>query len=199
MKVTVDKRTIGYLFSTFIAAAAVFFASVALGESYFLFCSLRTSPGVIGYNIYVGGSSRTYTNLIAVGNVTNATISGLLPGATYFFAATAVDSGGMESPFSNELSYQFPFLLVVFADNQSRSYGAANPTLTGTVTGLQNGDNITAIYTTVADTNSLAGRYAIVPTLVDPGGKLTNYTVTINNGVLTITPQPPTGLRVITK
>ena len=33
--------------------------------------------------------------------------------------------------------------LIVTADNQTRSYGAVNPTLTGNLVGLQNGDNIT--------------------------------------------------------
>src|SRR5262249_1759364 len=39
---------------------------------------------------------------------TSTTISGLAPGATYFFAATAYDSLGVESPFSNEISYLVP-------------------------------------------------------------------------------------------
>ncbi len=106
----------------------------------------------------------------------------------YFFAATAVDSVGLESEFSNEISYRFPGQLVVSAANQLRTYGAANPTLTGTVTGLQNGDNITATFSTAATPGSPVGTYSIVPTLIDPAGKLTNYNVTINNGILTVSP-----------
>src|SRR5207302_27050 len=49
------------------------------------------------------------------------------------------------------------------------------------------GDNITATYATSATTNSPAGTYAIVPTLIDPDGKLTNYTVFATNGTLTVT------------
>ncbi len=82
--------------------------------------------------------------------------------------------------------------LTVSADNQSRMYGAVNPTLTGSVSGLQNGDNITASYTTTATTNSAVGPYAITIGLVDPGSKLGNYNVTTNNGVLTITTAPLT-------
>jgi len=78
--------------------------------------------------------------------------------------------------------------LVVNADNQSRSYGATNPLLTGTVVGLQNGDNITATYTTAADTNSPVGAYPIGVAFNDPGNLLTNYSVTTNYGTLTITP-----------
>ena len=47
--------------------------------------------------------------------------------------------------------------LTVSADNQSRVYGATNPPLTGSVAGLQNGDLITAVFQTTADTNSPVG------------------------------------------
>jgi hypothetical protein len=149
-----------------------------------------TDPEVIGYNLYYGGASQTYTNMVPVGDATTTTISGLLSGVQYFFAATAIDSVGLESDFSNEISYQVPGALVVTAANQSRTYGTANPTLTGTVAGLQNGDNITAAFSTVAIPGSPAGTYSIVPSLIDPNGKLINYTVTINNGTLTVNPAP---------
>src|SRR5207253_430704 len=38
------------------------------------------------------------------------------------------------------------YALTVTVDNLSRSYGATNPVLTGSITGLQNGDNITVTY-----------------------------------------------------
>jgi hypothetical protein len=61
--------------------------------------------GVAGYRIYQGGSSRTYTNLMQVGNVTSATISGLMAGASYFFPIKAWGRNGLDSDFSNEISY----------------------------------------------------------------------------------------------
>lgn len=81
-----------------------------------------------------------------------------------------------------------PAPLTVAANSFSRVYGAANPVLTGTVVGIKNGDNITATYSTTATVTSPVGPYAIVPTLVDPAGKLSNYAVTKVNGVLTVTP-----------
>jgi hypothetical protein len=80
--------------------------------------------------------------------------------------------------------------LVVTAINAGRFYGDPNPAFTGTITGLRSGDTITATYTTVADPTSPVGSYLIVPTLVDPDGKLATYNVIINNGNLTITPAP---------
>ena len=80
--------------------------------------------------------------------------------------------------------------LVVTAINSGRFYGDPNPEFAATITGLKAGDNITAIFSTVADPSSPVGDYAIIPTLVDPDGKLSNYTVIINNGTLTVTPAP---------
>ncbi len=79
-------------------------------------------------------------------------------------------------------------VLTVTADNQGRAYGAPNPSLSGTLAGVQNGDNITVTYTTTAATTSPVGTYAILPVLNDPNNKLGNYTVLITNGILTITP-----------
>ena len=80
-----------------------------------------------------------------------------------------------------------PAPLTVTANDRSRMFGAPNPDFTGTVTGVQNGDNITATYATAATNTSPVGTYPIVPTLSDPGSKLANYSVTLNNGTLTVT------------
>src|SRR5208283_5100246 len=42
------------------------------------------------------------------GNATNMTVSGLVEGNTYYFAATTYNSSGIQSPFSNEVSYSVP-------------------------------------------------------------------------------------------
>ena len=63
---------------------------------------------VVGYKIYLGPVSAGYTNSVTFGNVTNATITGLVTGSTYYFAATAFDGSGLESVFSNETSYTVP-------------------------------------------------------------------------------------------
>ena len=74
------------------------------------------------------------------------------------------------------------------ADNQTKVYGSANPTLTGTLNGVLNGDNITASYVTSAAVDSGVGGYAIVASLNDPNSSLSNYTAVISNGVLSVTP-----------
>jgi hypothetical protein len=80
--------------------------------------------------------------------------------------------------------------LEVTAINAGRFYGDPNPAFTGTITGLKSGDTITATYTCIADPTSPVGDYLIIPTLVDPDNKLSNYVVIVNNGTLTVTPAP---------
>jgi len=57
-------------------------------------------PLVTGYNVYYGGATHAYTNMLSVGNTTNAEVGGLMEGRTYFFAVTAYDSFGNESDYS---------------------------------------------------------------------------------------------------
>lgn len=64
-----------------------------------------------GYKIYWATTSGGYinTNMKSVGNVTTVniqTIAGQLKG-TYYFVATAYDTAGNESNFSNEVSASF--------------------------------------------------------------------------------------------
>jgi hypothetical protein len=86
--------------------------------------------------------------------------------------------------------------LTVTADSKSRTYGAANPTLTYTVGGFVNGDTVAVVtglpaLATGAQVASSVGTYAIVPAL----GSLSaaNYSFgTFNNGALTVTKAPLT-------
>jgi hypothetical protein len=110
------------------------------------------------------------------------------PIGTYPIIVSGLSSTNYSITFSNGTLTVTPFALTVTADDKSRAYGAANPTLTGNLTGVQNGDNITASYSTVADASSPIGSYAIVPVLSDADNKLTNYSMAIINGALTVSP-----------
>ena len=67
-------------------------------------------PTVEGYRVYYGTSSYYYTFVVDAGDQTVITISGLLPGVTYFFSATAYSTTGDESFFSGEIAYTVPGL-----------------------------------------------------------------------------------------
>jgi len=82
--------------------------------------------------------------------------------------------------------------LVATALPASRAVGTANPTFLGTLTGVVNGDGITATYVSQATATTPAGVYssgpdAITPVLADPNNRLSNYSATLNDATLTIT------------
>ncbi|MBZ5508447.1 MAG: DUF11 domain-containing protein [Acidobacteriia bacterium] len=131
-------------------------------------------------------------------NIT-ATVSGadaLSAVGTYPLVPVLVDPTGKLANYTvsstNGALTITPAALIVTAANASRAYGDPNPTLAGTITGIKNADNITATFASVAVVTSPVGAFTIVPTLVDPTAKLANYTVTSNNGSLTVSPAPLT-------
>jgi hypothetical protein len=81
---------------------------VRANESVQLAWHPSSTPNVTTYKIYYGPASHSYSNVVAAGNCTNVTISGLVPGKTYYFAATTVNSAGNESGFSDEISNTVP-------------------------------------------------------------------------------------------
>ena len=113
------------------------------------------------------------------------------PVGNYNITFMAKNAGGT-APVQTFTLTLTPAPLTVTVNNATRQYGQGNPTFAGIITGLQNNDNITATYSTTATPASNAGSYAITPTLLDPGGKLGNYAVTLNNGTLTVSTTPLT-------
>jgi hypothetical protein len=141
--------------------------------------------------------SGTITGLKNSDNIT-ATISGADPTTaigTYPLVPSLVDPGGKLGNYavtSNNGTLTIgPAALSVIAANSARAYGSPNPAFTGVIAGLKNADNITATFTSVADSSSILGTYPIVPVLNDPSQKLGNYTVTSKSGILIIGPATP--------
>ena len=62
---------------------------------------------LMGFKVYYGTASRTYTHVIDVQNVTSYTVNNL-PAGTYYFAITAYNSLGNNSDYSNEVSRTIP-------------------------------------------------------------------------------------------
>ena len=119
-------------------------------------------------------------------------VDGLLIGTpaaagTFNFTLLATDAEGLTATMAATLLVN-PAPLTVTAGSFSRSYGATNPVLTGSVVGVLPGDSITASFSTTADTNSPVGTYPVSVSLSAPGGQLGNYNLTFNGGNLTITP-----------
>jgi hypothetical protein len=87
---------------------AVFFSATYAHAQITLAWDASTSPDVTGYKVHYGTVSGTYQYSVDAGNATSYTFSGLSPGATYYFAATAYDNAGGQSSVSNEVSYTVP-------------------------------------------------------------------------------------------
>ena len=75
------------------------------GQSLVLAWDQNPENDLEGYRLYYGASSRNYTNVVNVGNFTTNEVTGLVEGTTYFFAVTAYNTNGLESDFSDEVSY----------------------------------------------------------------------------------------------
>ena len=159
-----------------------------------------SDPTVTGYKVYYGGASEVYTNSFSVGSATNATVSGLSGGATYYFSATSVTASGEQSIFSNEATYAVP------ADTNAPSGGTTGlpPTLdpianlniyqnagpqTINLTGISAGSsgNPTVNVSAVSGDN---GTIISTPTV--------NYTSSIGTGTLTFTPTGTAGSATVT-
>ncbi|WP_263418906.1 MBG domain-containing protein [Terriglobus albidus] len=68
---------------------------------------------------------------------------------------------------------------------ESKTYGTADPVLTGTLTGFLAADGVTAIYSRGAGETVAGGPYTI-STVLSPAGVLSNYTITYNTAAFTI-------------
>ena len=170
-----------YLVSTLIAAAP---SSTLAATSVSFAWNPSAGTNIAGYKIHYGTSSRSYTNSVAVGNVTNATISGLVGGFTYYFAATAIDLFGLESNYSSEATNPAPAIV-----NQPPTLNVLNDLTLNENSGLQTipfsgvssgaSNEVQSLTVSVVSSNP-----SLVPTPV------VNYTSPNTSGTLTFTPTP---------
>ena len=178
-------------------------------------------PTVAGYRVYFGVVSRTYTNIVPVANTNAVTITGLVPQVTYYFAATAFTTTGLESPYSAEASYTVPGLNVpptldpISSRTIDENAGPQTVNLTGISSGATNeGQTLTIVatsgnpvllpnpdvhYTNPATTGSLsftplpnAYGTANVTVMVDDGGAVSNTIIRSFTVTVNQVNNPPT-------
>ena len=151
-----------------------------------------------GQSLYFSGTEFTAVGLMTGDTVTNVTLSSSgtaatapVAGSPYSIVVGGAAGAGLANysiKYNNGSLVIKAATLVVTADNTNRIYGVSNPPFTGSLTGLQNGDNIMVSFACSATNTSPVGKYDIIPSLEDPTGKLDNYAVTLVNGLLTVTP-----------
>ena len=122
------------------------------------------------------GSTANATSNVGSYAINGSGLSGNSGNYTFTFAQAAGNATALSVT---------PASLSVVANPLSRTYGAANPALTYSATGLLNGDTLSGALATTATSNSNVGTYAITQ------GNLaasSNYTLTFTGASLIINP-----------
>ena len=140
------------------------------------------------YKGFVNGD--TPASLATLPTITTmGTAASNVSGSPYaIYSAGAVDPDYTIEYVAGHLAVT-PAPLTISADNLSKVYGSALPSLTATYTGLVNGDTSASLIglpnlSTTARSSSNAGTYPITVS----GPASTNYTIAFTPGVFTITP-----------
>jgi hypothetical protein len=113
---------------------AAFSATLQAG-SINLAWSASPDPLVAGYEIFYGEASGAYTSLVNAGSNLTATVAGLSPGVTYYFAAASYFADGDESLFSNEVTNRLPILPSIIVEPLSQTVLAGLPVTLTVVAG----------------------------------------------------------------
>jgi hypothetical protein len=147
---------------------------------------------VVGYKVYWGIATRTYTNSLSAGGATTLTISNLVAGRTYYFAATAYDTNGIESDYSVEASgsvalpNQQPTLNVIGNVAINEGAGIQTVNLSGITSGATN-ENQTLTVTATSSNPGLIPNPAVNYTSPSTTGSLTFGPAAFQYGTSTIT------------
>jgi hypothetical protein len=158
-----------------------------------------SDPSVVGYRIYYGVASHTYTNMVDVGNATTVTISNLADGVTFYFAATCYNVLGMESGYSAETTYTVPgapvynppTLNALSSITVVKNSGQRIVNLSGITSGTTNA--VTLTVTAASDNTGVVPNPSVQYTSPNSTGSISftpvanasgsaHITVTVNNG-----------------
>jgi List-Bact-rpt repeat protein/fibronectin type III domain protein len=114
----------------FISLLVASLSSGKAAQSATLAWDRNSEPNIAKYKLYYGTQSGSPSQSLDAGSVTSATVPNLNDGTTYFFRVTAINTAGLESQPSNEVSYTAPnpaaHVLTVNSGNGSGSYVAGS-------------------------------------------------------------------------
>ncbi len=144
----------------------------------------------VSYSGFVNGD--TSSSLTTQPTVSTTATSKSAVGSYTITASGAVDANYTISYVSGTLSVT-PAALVITANNATKVYGAALPSLSVSYSGFVNGDTSSSLTTqptvsTTATSKSAVGSYTITAS----GAVDANYTISYVSGTLSVTPAPLT-------
>jgi gliding motility-associated-like protein len=136
------------------------------------------------YSGFVNGEGAAHLNVAPTATTTATVASGA---GSYPISVSGGSDNNYDFTYTQGQLTIDKIILTATAQNQTRFYGYANPTLTFTYTGFVNGENATVLDTkpvssTIAVTSSAPGTYPIIIS----GGADNNYDFNYLPGVLTI-------------
>src|SRR5262249_54589327 len=143
-------------------------------------------PLTVGYSGFVNGDTAASLTTAPTVTTTATAASGV---GTYPITVSGAVSANYSITYANGTLTITPATLTITANNQTRAYGASNPTLTVSYSGFVTGDTAGSLTTapsvsTTATATSPAGTYPITPS----GAVSANYVIAYVNGTLTVTP-----------
>jgi len=138
----------------------------------------------VTYSGFVNGD--TQSNLTTQPTITTTAVAGS-PVGTYLITASGAVNNNYTISYTAGTLTVGQAALTITASNQSKTYGAVNPTLTATFSGFVNGDTQSGLTTqptisTTAGTGSSVGTYPITAS----GAVNVNYSISYSAGTLTI-------------
>ncbi len=148
----------------------------------------NSEPDLAGYEIYYGTESGNYQWNIDVGNVTNYSVNGLDTGMTYYFVATAYNTGGLQSGYSNEVVYTPPSCTYSISPSSASfpASGGSGSVLVTTQAGCNWGTSVAPSWVTV-NTGSGTGNGTMSYTVSTNTGTTRIASLTLAGNVFTVT------------
>jgi hypothetical protein len=149
-----------------------------------------SDPTVTGYILYWGTGSGDYTNSEDAGPLAAITVSNLTAGTTYYFAVTACNAAGLQSPYSTEVVYSVPDgtapsgTAFTFS-NLVQTYNGAPESVTVTTSPANQPVLVTYNGSTDAPVN--AGAYTVVAMAQSPASGSATNTLVISPASATVT------------
>jgi hypothetical protein len=107
--------------------SSVLLGLVVLNQAVIVQWLPNSEPDLAGYKVYYGEASLSYSKIVQAGLSTECTISDLEDGHEYYFAVTAYDTAGNESPLSEEVSIFIPGNENVITSDNDNAYNFPNP------------------------------------------------------------------------